>query len=87
MSTPPPPEPLWRLLAAIPLAALRLWVGKLPPALVGILLTVCGLVLIVSPLALWIAWSPAVFNIVLGITGVALLAAITLVTLGRDEQL
>lgn len=81
-----PPPSIVSLLFAIPVAAARSVVQKLPKTVVSALLTMCGLVLIVSPLALWISWTPAIFNAVLGTALLALLVAWLLIMLGREDQ-
>ena len=80
-------ESIPRLLAAIPAAALRFLIGKMPAWLVGTVLTVCGLLLIVSPVALWVSWTQEIFQLVLGVALGALLVALVLVMFGREDQL
>ena len=96
MTTPsnPPPGPrttgtdetIGGLLIAIPVALARSAIHRLPPAVVGILLTTCGMVLILSPLALWISWTQTIFNTVLAVAVVALIVAFALVMLSREDQ-
>ena len=52
----------------------------------GVLLTVCGLVLILSPLALWISWTTTIFNTVLSAALLALVIAFALIMLSREDQ-
>jgi len=65
---------------------MRAVVGRIPPGAFGLLLTVCGLVSILSPLALWVSWNKEVFYAVLGIAAGALALAFGLVVFSRDEQ-
>ena len=74
------------LLLAIPIAATQNVIQRLPRPAVGVILTVCGFILILSPLALWISWTPVIFNTVLGLALVALVIAYAIVMLGRDDQ-
>ena len=80
-------ESLLCLLVAVPLAAARAFVHKIPPALMGVMLTVCGLILILSPLALWISWTKTIFNTVLSTALIALVIAFALIMLSREDQL
>lgn len=80
-------ESILRLLVSLPLAALKMGVGKLSPLVVGLVLTICGLILILSPLALWISWTITIFNAVLGLAILALVIAFCLITLAREDQL
>jgi hypothetical protein len=80
-------DSLLRLLGAVPLAVAQACVQKIPPALMGVLLTVCGLVLILSPLALWISWTTTIFNTVLSAALLALVIAFALIMLSREDQL
>ncbi|MFT5392153.1 MAG: amino acid transporter [Gammaproteobacteria bacterium] len=74
------------LLVTVPVAALRAVVHRFSPTAVEAILTICGLILILSPLALWISWTKAIFYSVLGVAGVALFVAYAMVMLTRDDQ-
>jgi amino acid transporter len=67
-------------------AALRAVVHRFSPTAVETVLTICGLILILSPLALWISWTKAIFYSVLGVAGVALFVAYAMVMLTSDDQ-
>lgn len=80
-------ESVLRLLGAVPISAARAAVQKIPPRLMGVLLTLCGLILILSPLALWISWTKTIFNAVLSTAILALVVAYGLISLSREDQL
>ena len=60
-----------RVLAALPGAALRALVGRTPEWLWRTLLALCGTVLLLAPLLLWVAWSRSGYLAVLASAGVA----------------
>lgn len=49
------------------------------------LITICGLIALLTPLFLWMAWSTDVFYVILGIGCAAIAAVYLLVSTGRRE--
>jgi len=70
---------LLHVVAAIPGAALRSLVARMPVPLWRALLGLCGAVLLVAPLLLWVAWSRTGYLTVLASAAVALVIAYLLV--------
>ena len=68
-----------RVLAALPGAALRALVGRMPEWLWRVLLALCGMVLLLAPLLLWVAWTRSGYLAVLASAGVAMFIAYLLV--------
>ena len=60
-----------RVLAALPGATLRALVGRMPEGLWRALIALCGTVLLLAPLLLWVAWSQSGYLAVLASAGVA----------------
>jgi hypothetical protein len=53
----------------------------------GVLITVCGLIALVTPLLLWLAWSKEMFWLVIALGCAALLIICALVWSSPDERL
>ena len=70
---------LTRVVAALPGAALRALVGRMSEWLWRALLTLCGAVLLLAPLLLWVSWTRSGFIAVLASAAVALVIAYLLV--------
>ena len=70
---------LFRLLAAVPGAALRAFVARMPESLWRFLLGLCGAVLLIAPLLLWVAWSRSGYLAILACAAVAMAVACLLV--------
>ena len=68
-----------RVLAALPGAALRALVGQMPEWLWRVLLALCGMVLLLAPLLLWVAWTRSGYLAILASAGVAMGIAYLLV--------
>ena len=68
-----------RVLAALPGATLRALVGRMPEWLWRALLALCGTVLLLAPLLLWVAWTRAGYLAVLASAGAAMVIAYLLV--------
>ncbi len=56
----------------------------LPPAAVHVVLSICGLYCLVTPLLLWIAWSRSVFLTMLGLAGLSCVV-FCLVAIGSES--
>ena len=68
-----------RVLAALPGAALRALVARIPLQLWRFLIGLCAFVLLLAPLLLWVAWTRSGYLAVLTSAGVALVVAYVLV--------
>ena len=67
------------MLAALPGAALRALVGRMPVGLWRFLIGLCAFVLLLAPLLLWVAWTRSGYLAVLASAAVALVVAYVLV--------
>ena len=92
-TSPTPTDPLateehsiWQLLRRIPFALLRRLRLLMPDVLANSLLTLCGLIVLVTPLGLWVAWTKEIFFAVL-IVGIAafFIATALIATAPNDE--
>lgn len=70
---------LIRVVSAIPGAALRALVGRMPELVWRALLAICGAVLLLAPLLLWVAWSREGYLAILACAGAAMGIAYLLV--------
>ena len=70
---------LLHVLAAVPGAALRALVARMPEALWRALLGICGAILLLTPLLLWVSWSRSGYLTILASAAVALGIAYLLV--------
>ncbi len=59
---------------------------RLADRLYEIAVVVLGMILAISPLALWVAWSETVFIVVLGVGAVAMGLLLALITLGDEND-
>ena len=90
--TPPAPtrpdqaEPLWRLVLWLPLAVLRRGHDRLPVSWIRLVMSVCGMVAMVTPLLLWVSWTKAMFWGVLGAGGGAIAVFMLLVWLAPGKH-
>ena len=75
-----------RVLAALPGAALRTLLARMPEPLWRALLTLCSVVLLLAPLLLWVAWSRSGFLAVLACAGTAMGIAYLLVRYAPDHR-
>lgn len=71
--------PLPRVLAALPGAALRAIVGRMPVGLWRFLIGLCTVVLLLAPLLLWVSWTRSGYLWVLASAAVAMVIAYVLV--------
>jgi hypothetical protein len=55
------------------------------PAVRSALITVCGLMALFTPLALWVAWSPWMFWLIIACGCAALITIYLLLAYSRDE--
>ena len=63
---------LFRLVMLLPGAILRTVLGLIPAPVSETLKVLCGLTLLISPLALWIAWNQLIFLAILSADAVAI---------------
>jgi hypothetical protein len=56
------------------------------PAVRGILITVCGLIALFTPLLLWVAWSKDLFWLIVAVGCAALLIVYALIRSSPDEH-
>ena len=77
---------LLRVLAAVPGAAMRALVARIPEPLWRALLGICGTVLLLAPLLLWVSWSRAGFLAILAGAAVAMGIAYLLVRHAPDHR-
>ena len=78
--------PLLRVLAAVPAAALRALVARMPDWLWRTLLGVCGAVLLLAPLLLWVSWSRSGYLAVLASAAAAMGLACLLLHYASDGR-
>ena len=71
--------PLLRVVAAVPGAALRAVVARMPEPLWRALLGICGAVLLLAPLLLWVSWSRSGYLAILASAAAAMCIAYLLV--------
>ena len=64
---------------------LRLCVARLPAAVRNTCIPICTMIVLVTPLALWVAWSKLIFYIVLSTCAVALAVLLLLIWFSPDE--
>ena len=72
-------DTLARVLAALPGAALRALVGRIPVRLWRFLVGFCTVVLLLAPLLLWVSWTRSGYLWVLASAAVAMVIAYLLV--------
>jgi hypothetical protein len=78
-------EPSLRQIAMLlPGALLRALLGLIPAGISEALKVLCGLTLLVSPLALWIAWNQSVFIAILAADAVSILVFLSLLHFRED---
>jgi hypothetical protein len=86
-TTPDTVEPGTSTLIIMMLSGLiRIGVAALPQRLRHNCISVCGMVVLFTPLLLWIAWSKAVFYMVLASGGCAVIIIWLLVRFAPDEH-
>ena len=85
-TAPVPEEGLPRLLAMLVHALLGRMRDRAPESVSRVGITVCGLVLMVTPLALWVAWSKTVLLTVLVICLVAVALLLVFVWLAPGDE-
>ncbi|MCY4450904.1 MAG: hypothetical protein OXC01_03035 [Immundisolibacterales bacterium] len=71
--------PLLPVLAAVPGAAMRALVARMPEPLWRALLGICGAVLLLAPLLLWVSWSRSGYLAILASAAAAMGIAYLLV--------
>ena len=59
--------------------------ARVPTRFFNVCISLCGLVVLVAPLALWIAWTKMIFFSILGASFIALLVIVTIAWLTPDE--
>lgn len=74
------------LLAWLPASVLKALIARLSPDQVNAGITLTGMTMLVSPLALWFAWSKLTFCVILGITAIAFVILMLLVWLGQGDH-
>lgn len=72
------------LLRRIPGAFGRRIRSVVPDAFANALLTICGLIVLVTPLALWVAWTKQIFFAVLGGGLIAFFIALAVIATAPD---
>ena len=77
---------LVRVIAAVPGAAMRALVARIPEPLWRALLGICGAVLLLAPLLLWVSWSRSGYLAILASAAAAMGIAYLLVRHAPDHR-
>ena len=78
--------PLGRVLAAMPGAAMRAAVARLPESVWRFLIALCTIVLLLAPLLLWVSWSRSGYLFILLGAAVAMVIAFTLLHFASEHR-
>ena len=83
---PAPEESIRILLRRIPGALLRRIRSLVPDAVANALLMICGLIVLVTPLGLWVAWTTQIFFAVLAGGLIAFFIALAVIAAAPDGE-